>query len=546
MKLLSVFSCPSSFPIAIAMTTALLASNAFASSEKPYEDYICPQPCGPYQFCGRDLTCHSYSCFNWYTYAHPYFTGYNVTSTTTSSAEPQQPALSCRPLSEGAPDTSFLSRSPKCEEGQLVAAVFADNDDGYYKHQCGLGDGILAMLPFDQKCTARINELEGFVCYDLATPEATIQAYAATIEQLQGGAVVATSRSNTNLTGNATDFTHYYYNLMYGRNEEISYPFDFNMNISSELFIPSRAAAAIQADRFRISDSPIPFCPNGCPPKTFCGNDDACHAIGDCEIFYRYGPTGMTGVLPNETPPPPLKCTVEYQTDFPHEICGDINNDGQPDWPFALMYECRPGYVFYGNEGPCAASANYTGGRELPFARMCTAKPNDDQDFVCFDSQNMPEISIQDYIAAVEENSECTLDNIRRPSDEYADWQTCETELSVNCFVSSHAYGDRIRNATWSAFLNRFGMSEMAIGEEEVTVDRERLSRTIFSTLYGSRSDAGTTSKDDTTDDENGDTTDDENGDTMNGASGTHAKTWLFYMIPTFFLTMTHAFIACQ
>lgn len=214
------------------------------------------------------------------------------------------------------------------------------------------------------------------------------------------------------------------------------------------------------------AQSPLLCVDEGCPSGYFCGRDSQCHRLGNCEDYFRYGPSEMTGVQEdhdNGILLPALNCTTEYREN-PFGTCGLYGgNDG--DWPSALLINCLQGSYL------CPIGENL--GQALPFSRMCTAEPNPDQTYLCFDTVAMKEADIVAYEERILENYDC-------PNEDEADFP--------GYHGPSLLYIDAYSNNTHRTNLYPFSRAHLidANKTSSLIVNRERLSFLLFSELRGS------------------------------------------------------------
>ena len=477
-------------------------ANSQPSSRK--EEYFakCEAECSDSEFCGIDEQCHAYSCENWFVHGPAIFTLRNRLD-----EKERNPLdhLTCRPLSAKRSDTEFWGHRPRCEAGLPLAAVLYNASEIAHPEYsmnwyCPDQPGQVATLPFDRKCTAHVDvndKKEAFVCYDITSNEAVLKYQKAVVDQ--SAELLLTNSSNS--TDSSSSLTHYSRMTMLGPVSEndiviVGFGYSDKLPLKDDPFPTERVAAAMASEHVIIQGTNFPFCdPEGCPVGTFCGNDGSCHKVGDCETFYKYAPVNRTGRISSDAPS--LNCTGDYQTEFDVDICSKYNYKMQTlerQWPLAVSYVCREGRW---DTSSVACPSNYTAGRELPFNRMCTAEPNPYQEYVCFDTIGMEEMSILKYEEAVLKNNLCTVENFDSSSPaaraKRSNWTTCKDPSSVeNCFLAGHKYANEMRRSigtrTVSTFVRPYGGTRFPLFEpapDGNVIDRQWLSYAMASYLSG-------------------------------------------------------------
>ena len=177
-----------------------------------------------------------------------------------------------------------------------------------------------------------------------------------------------------------------------------------------------------------------------CFVPDFCSQDGVCHPR-TCETFYRYAQESLTGRgnrpsmgEQQETEPQGEEELECYVNEFPPNNVVEPpcppNENGGGLFPIAVYHTCRDDY---GPAAPfglrcwdwyndavhhSAGGQKTTGATTLPprFAtmnRVCTAKPNPEQRFICYDIA--PETDLEsyfdNYLAAVESMGGCGNEN---------------------------------------------------------------------------------------------------------------------------------------
>jgi hypothetical protein len=289
-----------------------------------------------------------------------------------------------------------------------------------------------------------------------------------------------------------------------------------SLGLDSSVFNETAARATIHSVFFETYGSPYAYCEFGCPVDEFCGEDGECHIVGDCEVFYKYGPKTMTGryndesdVLSGATIDGPYKdqdmdnlvCTTEYpQMDHPYQVCGDSK-------PLAVQYECNPFRTYTFGNAPCPEP--FLESRYIFFHRMCTAYPNEHQDFVCYDMQGFTDLQqlqsyTQDYVDIVTEHPNCTVDNLRDTTEADAagfenpttctvsDYEASErVGFRPQCLEPSHTYTNSVSNTSYRTFLlsrnNKVWsfLGSSSSSDDEFVVDEAMLKVSIYSHLGG-------------------------------------------------------------
>ena len=456
--------------------------------------------CAPFEFCGTDQQCHSYNCEAWFVAGPPKFT----LASEVTWPNPLD-LLDCRALDKDHPDTNFYNAQPLCESGAPSLAVTVWDGPPpplWWQRFCEdhQQSSLLAALPWDRKCTAAWGNT-GFVCYDVSSATALLD-YEEKVKQLslefQGNVSNVTTFDPsyvflTEMTG---------FSNVFETNDETGQSFGYTARIQYQHGMPAqldsysrdRTLATLHTQLFEMErDVVIPYnCRDGCPVGTFCGTDEACHAMGDCQIFFEFGPTSLTGrVDPDNSPA--LNCTLEYQLldDSDYSLCPKTGDDSSapPQWPLAVSYECSLPNVVGGASVPCPQ--NYTQGRELPFSRMCTSQPNANQSFVCFDTVGMSKADIIAFEEKVQENGQCTVHNVPLVGQEWtraSNWTLCE-DFAGECFRASLVYGNRAFNDVQSTFVDPYPSRRDILSNrptnDEMVVDQTILSRTMISKLSG-------------------------------------------------------------
>jgi hypothetical protein len=388
----------------------------------------CPTECSDGEFCGHDLKCHRYSCENWYTLAPENFTGYDPKMST---------ALECSTVASGEDeDTSFLNIKPYCQGGDMPIAVYHLTDEclgGLVCPHSSYGGVIKnAFVQMNRKCTARPSPKTAFVCYDIS-PETDSETYFADYVE------ATTGQENTVPCGgaNTTDRNSNFYTGIFKAPRYTV----FAGPDSSEAFDTSSVQAAMIGSYAEVEESEFPFCDPGCKDTEFCGRDLKCYEF-NCDNFYLQGPTAYTGKgSDGEDAAETLKC---FDTPNPSDgLCGETGDDPAPVFPLALKYECLPQNVYYTIDDDCPSPRFQ--GRFVSYNRYCTAEPNPDQVFTCYDIS--PETDTQtyfeDYINNVQSNPNCTEENLRYPPDAYDSSTNKAVEL-----VGVHQYRTCLQNVT--------------------------------------------------------------------------------------------------
>ena len=170
-----------------------------------------------------------------------------------------------------------------------------------------------------------------------------------------------------------------------------------------------------------------------CTPDMFCAANGVCH-LRTCENFYQYAPEVWTGRLPSGAQTMmdqqddegmaeggELEC---YMNEFPDTVDPPCHDDeGGPLFPVAVHYSCHENFSSTQSVGlQCSEWDDVEmghhgsgGNRQRRFAtanRVCTAKPNAEQRFVCYDMA--PDTNFTSYFetygAAIESCDECQDD----------------------------------------------------------------------------------------------------------------------------------------
>ena len=176
-----------------------------------------------------------------------------------------------------------------------------------------------------------------------------------------------------------------------------------------------------------------------CGTPDFCSEDGVCHQR-TCETFYRYAQESLTGrgnrsssVGEQETEPQGEEELECYVNEFPPNNVVEPpcppNEDGGGLFPIAVYHTCRDNdspappsrfrcWDWYEAVHHSAGGQTTTGATTVPprFAtmnRVCTAKPNPEQRFICYDIA--PETDLEsyfdNYLAAVESMGGCGDEN---------------------------------------------------------------------------------------------------------------------------------------
>jgi hypothetical protein len=378
-----------------------------SSTRYPQDDYpiviACPiDKCAGEEFCGQDLKCHPYSCENWYTLANQNFTGYDPEIST---------PLECNTVASGEEDTSFLNIKPYCQGGDMPIAVYHLTEECQggivvcpYTRPWYSDVEVNTFVQMNRKCTARPSPTTVFVCYDIS-PDTDLESYFADYAEATAG------QENTVSCGaNNARNSHFYTGIF----ETPSYA-RFSGPYSSEAFDNSLVQAAMIGSYAEVAEeSDFLFCDPGCKYTEFCGRDRKCHEF-NCNNFYLQGPIAYTGQGGDgEDVPGTLKC---FDTNPSDGLCGEESDPSV--FPLALKYECRPQTIEYSRDDDCPLPRRFQGRRFVSYNRYCTAEPNPDQVFTCYDIS--PETDTQtyfeDYINDVQSNPNCTEENLRYPED---------------------------------------------------------------------------------------------------------------------------------
>ena len=177
-----------------------------------------------------------------------------------------------------------------------------------------------------------------------------------------------------------------------------------------------------------------------CDPGMFCAADGVCHEI-NCENFYEYAPSVYTGRVPRRgsqntpnqdndgeetTEVGELECYINEFPDAVDPPCA--YNERGLLFPVAVHYSCRDYYSSHKSysDFQCDAwddffgSEDGSGDMKRRFAtanRVCTAKPNPEQRFICYDIAPDTNLTsyFDDYLEAVESFGEC---DANAPTDE--------------------------------------------------------------------------------------------------------------------------------
>jgi len=128
-------------------------------------------------------------------------------------------------------------------------------------------------------------------------------------------------------------------------------------------------------------------CPSGCVDGEFCGRDNLCHAYS-CENWYTLAPATYTGYDPSTSPV--LDCThmdpmqVDRSYRFVNPFCP---NGDMPAAVFHRVDKCLGGTV-------CSRSMLEEGIEHyIPMNRKCTAQPNPETTFVCYEMDQHENVS---------------------------------------------------------------------------------------------------------------------------------------------------------
>jgi hypothetical protein len=423
--------------------------------------FTCALPCLDTQFCGRDLTCHAYSCQAWYTLGHPFFTHY-IPGTSED--------LFCDDYF--GEDRTFLQQPLVCGAGRaggalpLAAEYLAPNASAtscYFPNR----EEQLATITLSQKCTAQPSEQTGFICYDISNfPqhwEDTSQAFVERSEAL-------------NITGGTYSYNLYVngYAIQQENGQEFpSYMGEFRPlgeDGDRSVFNATAARSAMHARAFLVFESPLHHdCAGGCRLSEFCGKDGLCHEI-DCDHFWDYGPVEFTGnsdeALASGVD---LNCTLE-----PQEAEA---NPCDEQWPLALEYRCEEPYVITFRSPACQPNDNDA--RGLPFHRTCAAKPNPTQEFVCFDLKGAPNMVAftTDYLQTTVENPQCT-------DAELVSWDGSADAKNDTEWVAYHYQTHGVRNDGYSTPLY-FEVPYQRASDEEDPLDLDALKHAMYASLVG-------------------------------------------------------------
>jgi hypothetical protein len=183
-----------------------------------------------------------------------------------------------------------------------------------------------------------------------------------------------------------------------------------------------------------------------CDPGMFCAADGFCHRI-NCESFYLYAPYVYTGRVPRRgsqnttnqnndgeedetTEVGKLECYID---EFPDTVEPPCQDERGLLFPVAVHYSCREDNTFsitssdiqcdewdyfgWGEDG-----SGDTRRRFATANRVCTAKPNPEQRFICYDIAPDTNLTsyFDDYLEAVESFGEC--DANAPPDDRNITW----------------------------------------------------------------------------------------------------------------------------
>lgn len=204
-----------------------------------------------------------------------------------------------------------------------------------------------------------------------------------------------------------------------------------------------------------------------CDSGMFCAADGVCHEI-NCEHFYEYAPSVYTGRVPRRASQNTLnqdndgKETTEvgelecYINEFPDTVDPPCADDERGLlFPVAVHYSCRQYY-----SGPptssdfqCDEWDDFLGGEDgsgdmrRRFAtanRVCTAKPNPEQRFICYDIAPDTNLTsyFDDYLEAVESFGEC--DANAPPNERNITWISNGHQIanSIKGVIPSGGIGD--------------------------------------------------------------------------------------------------------
>ena len=176
-----------------------------------------------------------------------------------------------------------------------------------------------------------------------------------------------------------------------------------------------------------------------CFVPDFCSQDGVCHPR-NCETFYRYAQESLTGrgnqprvgeqqqeTEPQEKGEEELECYVnEFPPNNVVEPPCPPNENGGGLFPIAVYHTCRDDYgpaapfglrcwdwyndaVHHSAGGQTTTGATTPARRFATMNRVCTAKPNPEQRFICYDIA--PETDLEsyfdNYLAAVESMGGC-------------------------------------------------------------------------------------------------------------------------------------------
>jgi hypothetical protein len=470
------FLCP-----AVWMASDVLADD-FAV---PDYDYKCVNACEEKgTFCGRDLKCHTYSCDNWYMFAHPIFTGYQTNQS--------QPNLDCKILQGNDQDRSFLTENHVCKDRNLPAAVSFALDPCqtssalYCAHD--MNRQITALM--NRKCTSTPSDEYGFVCYDMAPDtdfEKYFEDYIVATDDLDVSSALPCSGTNETKVENH-HYTAYISSPLYGASHGFSTTV-FNATLVGRTIVSKLLEINLEYELFSIQ-----LCENGCRDTEFCGEDGTCHEF-NCMSLYQYGPETVTGHEYQDQSTPSLVCSNEPPTIDPSNPClsgsasrnTDISNNvtiASP-WPLLINYHCSRleesvdgSSVFQSFSQSDQCAYGYLDGRYVATNRHCSAQPNPYQTFSCYDLDPSSIASgveryLDQYVNKTMLDSECTMDNFP--------YQEPVPENFTVSYPGYHSYGTCIDTDS----LTDCTLVDGRVEGNLTSLDYERLRAVMFSSLSG-------------------------------------------------------------
>jgi len=299
---------------------------------------------GTGSFCGTDGQFHFYNCRDFLAYGPESYTG--ISTTTNASTSPAPPELICS------------SNVPTDNERLKSGVVYDCNDDGPY-------DPNYVYMPFNEKCSAQINERTTFDCWqykegtnfdsflsEASNANLTLCTTTKDEDDDSSSPVVFNYQSTYGVQNSATVFSK-----LAGASSTI----DFNEDLATKTTM--HMSLTVEGDL-------PPFVQPSPPPDSFCGTDGQIH-LYNCRDFFAFGQERYTGISTTtndgDDAPPELICNsnVSISTDENAIKSGVIygcKGEGKGKvWPY------DPNYGVY-----------------MPFNEKCSAQINERTTFNCW------------------------------------------------------------------------------------------------------------------------------------------------------------------